>query len=273
MTSTPLRILPTPEAIGEYIAERLLRRLEEARQSRKQFLLGCPTGRTPRPIFAAMADRLTETKQDISHLVCVMMDEYLVSKQGALVYASGDEAWSSHHFARVEIARQLNAGLLPGHRLKADSIWFPDPRDPSAYERRIAEGGGVDFFILASGASDGHVAFNQPGSPRDSRTRIIPLSHETRSDNLQTFPAFGTLENVPEHGVSVGVATMAAAKEAVMVVWGAGKRLTLSRILSVKRYNPDWPATLIHECAVREIVSDSDAAGPGPPTGPGRVSH
>ena len=49
-----------------------------------------------------------------------------------------------------------------------------------------------------------------------------------------------------------------------MVVWGAGKRLTLSRMLTAGRYDPDWPATLIHECPVREIVSDADAAGSGP---------
>ena len=46
-----------------------------------------------------------------------------------------------------------------------------------------------------------------------------------------------------------------------MVVWGAGKRLTLTRMRQADRYDREWPATVIHECAVREIVSDSDAAG------------
>ena len=154
----------------------------------------------------------------------------------------------------------MNGGLPPAHRLRDGSIWFPDPRDPAAYDARIADAGGVDFFVLASGASDGHVAFNPPGSPRESRTRIIPLSEETRRDNLQTFPAFGTLSRVPGHGISVGIDTIASAKEAVMVVWGAGKRLTLTRMLRAERYEPEWPATVIHECAVREILSDADAA-------------
>jgi glucosamine-6-phosphate deaminase len=104
------------------------------------------------------------------------------------------------------------------------------------------------------------VAFNPPGSPRGSRTRIIPLSEETRRDNLQTFPSFGTLPAVPGHGVSVGIGTIASAKAAVMIVWGAGKRLTLSRMLRAGRYEPEWPATVIHECAGREIVSDAEAA-------------
>jgi glucosamine-6-phosphate deaminase len=257
----PLRVLPSPDAVGEHLAERLLDRIARARESGARFLLGCPTGRTPRPIFAAMGRRLAEAPQDLGHLVLVLMDEYLVPGDGALVYASADAPWSCHHFARAEIAERLNGGLPAAHRVRDDAIWFPDPRDPAAYDARVADAGGIDFFLLASGASDGHVAFNPPGSPRESRTRIIPLSEETRRDNLQTFPTFGTLDAVPHHGVSVGVATIAESKAAAMVLLGAGKRLTLSRIREADRYHPDWPATLIHECRAGEIVADQAAVG------------
>jgi glucosamine-6-phosphate deaminase len=191
-----------------------------------------------------------------------MMDEYLAEGKHGLEYASDDKPWSCHHFVREEIAGPLNEGLTPANRIGGESIWFPDPEDPEAYDNRIANAGGIDFFILASGASDGHVAFNPPGSARDSRTRVIQLSEETRRDNLQTFPAFGSLDDVPKHGISVGIGTIASAREAVMVVWGAGKRATLSRMLTAERYQPDWPATVIHECAVREIWGDTDAATP-----------
>ncbi len=264
MARTPLRVFPSPTALGDAVAERLLARIEQARLTKSRFLLGCPTGRTPRPVFAAMARRVAETKQDLSHLVLLMMDEYLVPGEGTLTYASASHPWSCHYFARVEIAERLNAGLPPAHRVGEESIWFPDPAEPQAYDTRIADAGGVDLFLLASGASDGHVAFNPPGSPRESRTRVIPLSEETRRDNLLTFPAFGTLAAVPRHGVSVGIATIASAKEAIMIVWSPGKRLTLERMLSAERYDPDWPATVIHECAVREIAADPEALGEGP---------
>jgi glucosamine-6-phosphate deaminase len=79
---------------------------------------------------------------------------------------------------------------------------------------------------------------------------------------LQTFPAFGVLANVPSHGISVGIDTIVSAKSSVMIVWGAGKRLTLSRMLGAKRYEADWPATVIHECEAGEILADTDAAAP-----------
>jgi glucosamine-6-phosphate deaminase len=207
-----------------------------------------------------MARRLGQKPQDVSHLILVMMDEYLVAAGDRFAYASSDQPWSCHHFARVEIAARLNERLPAEHRLRDDSIWFPDPRNPEAYDAKIADAGGIDFFILASGASDGHVAFNPPGSARDSRTRIIQLSEETRRDNLQTFPTFGSLAAVPSHGISVGIGTIMSAKESAMIVSGSGKRLTLNRMKSAERYDPNWPATVIHECAVGEILADKDAA-------------
>ena len=260
MPKAPLRVFPTPEAIGEVLAGELLARIAQARAEAKRFLLGSPTGRSPKPLFAAMQRRLAATPQDLSHLVFVMMDEYLVPNGEALVYAPADAPWSCHYFARVEIANRLNEHLPPTHRLRANSIWFPDPSDPAAYDARIGAAGGIDYFVLASGASDGHVAFNPPGSPRDSRTRIIELSEETRRDNLRTFPAFGTLDTVPRHGVSVGVETIVRSRAATMLAWGEGKRLTVARMRDADRYAPDWPATLIHECAAGEILCDVAAS-------------
>ena len=257
--SASLRVLATPEAIGDEIGARILDRIAEARAAGHRFLLGCPTGRTPKPILAAMAARLAARAQDLSHVVLAMMDEYLVEGRDGLEWAPSDAPWSCHWFAEHEIAGKLNAALPERWRLRADAAWFPEPNDPAAYEARLAAAGGIDFFLLASGASDGHVAFNPPGSPRDSRTRVIPLSEETRRDNLQTFPTFGTLETVPHHGVSVGIATIVEAREAVMVAWGAGKRETVSRMRAADRYDASWPATLIHECRSGEIVCDAAA--------------
>ena len=78
MPKAPVRIFATPDAIGDELASRLLSRIERARRTSRRFLLGSPTGRSPKPLFAAMARRLAESPQDLSHLVFVMMDEYLV---------------------------------------------------------------------------------------------------------------------------------------------------------------------------------------------------
>lgn len=259
MATTPIQVFATPAALGSHVASLVLARIAATARDGRPFLLGCPTGRTPGPVLDALSRQLAAAPRDLSHVVLVMMDEYLVPGARGLDYAPSSEPWSCHHYARAEIAGRLNASLREAEKLRAESIWFPDPADPAAYDARIRDAGGIDLFLLASGASDGHVAFNPPGSPRESRTRIIPLSEETRRDNLLTFPTFGALERVPHHGVSVGIATIIEAREALMLAWGPGKRLTVSRMRAAARYEPDWPATLIHECARGEILVDAEA--------------
>ncbi|HEY0529624.1 MAG TPA: 6-phosphogluconolactonase [Gemmatimonadaceae bacterium] len=260
MSAAPLRVLPTPEGIGEQIAPKILEDIARARNSGARYLLGCPTGRTPRPIYAAIARRLAHTRQDLSHLVLVMMDEYLVPSARGFKYAASTNRWSCHDFARRELADQWNSVLPAEFRLRDDSVWFPDPNQPETYDIEIRRAGGIDLFLLASGASDGHVAFNPPGSARNSTTRIIELSDETRRDNLKTFPSFGKLSKVPTHGISVGIDTIASARRKVMVVWGEGKRLTLKRIIAASRYESDWPATVVHEGVGGEILADNAAS-------------
>ena len=256
----PIRVFTSPEAIGAELAPQLLARIENAREAGQRFLLGCPTGRTPRPIYQAIEELLAATRRDVSNLVLVMMDEYLLPEADGFRPEDDRHPWSCHYFARAEIFDRWNHRLPHAHRLRAESIWFPNPKDPGAYDKRIVDAGGVDFFILASGASDGHVAFNPPGSTRDSTTRIVALSDDTRRDNLKTFPDFKTLDAVPRHGVSVGIATIASARESAMVVWGDGKRVTLARMGASDRYDPEWPATIIHECRGGRILCDESAA-------------
>ena len=139
------------------------------------------------------------------------------------------------------------------------AVWIPDARDPGAYDGRIAKAGGIDLFLLASGASDGHVAMLGPGAPRDGRTARVRLAESTRRDNLVTFPRFRSLDEVPAEGVSVGLATIAEADAARMVLVGADKREAARRLLALDRFDPSWPASIVHDCADAEIWLTEEA--------------
>lgn len=257
-----VRVHDTPDDIGGAVAMRLLERIAAADGAGRRFLLGLPTGRTPRPVYMAMSRHLRTAPQSLAHVTLVMMDEYLrPDGAGGFRYALDAGAPSCHAFTETEITGALNASLDASMQVPRSRVWFPDPADAPSYDERIAAAGGIDFFVLATGASDGHVAFNPPGSTRDSRSRIVELSEQTRRDNLLTFPALGALDSVPRHGVTVGIATITDAREAVMLAWGEGKRETVRRMRSATSYEPEWPATLIHECAHAELLIDVAAAG------------
>lgn len=249
-----VRIFDTPEQLGEAVADDIATRIAATPGS---FLLGCPGGRSPKPVYAALARR----RLDLSRLVIVMMDDYLTGEGDILAQVDAHAHYSCRRFARADIQAVLNTGRPAAWQIPDTQVWFPDPADPGAYDHRIRAAGGIDFFLLASGASDGHVAFNPGGSAGDSLTRIVPLAEATRRDNLMTFPDFPGLDAVPRHGVTVGIATIAAARATGMVVWGAGKRLAFRHLSAATGYDPAWPATVWAACPDATLYADRAAAG------------
>jgi glucosamine-6-phosphate deaminase len=252
----PWTVHAGPEALGGAIAAGIVVRYLEARAVGRRFLLGCPGGRTPRPIYAGLARLGGALDLDWSGLSIVMMDDYLVPDGDRLVACPATVHFSCRRFAELEIVALLDAGRPPARRV--GGLMMPDAAAPAAYDDAIAQVGGIDVFLVASGASDGHVAFNPPGTPAESTSRIVALAETTRRDNLQTFPQFRGLEEVPTHGVSVGLATIAAAREVVMVLHGAGKGLSLRRLIDSADFDPAWPATILHRC--RGAVLHADRA-------------
>ena len=188
-------------------------------------LLGCPGGRSLLTTYRALPG-LPET-------TAVMMDEYVPVPPTSAHY-------SCRGFAKREI--------------RARDVWVPDPDDPDAYDERIDAAGGIDVFLLASGASDGHVAMLGPGAPRDGRTCVVELAETTRRDNLATFPEFASLDEVPSRGVSVGLGTIAKARALRLVVHGPDKRTATEHLLALDRYDAAWPVSIVHEHDDAEIL-------------------
>jgi glucosamine-6-phosphate deaminase len=172
-----------------------------------------------------------------------MMDEY--------VDAPVESHYSCRGFALRELVEPLG--------LRDEQVWLPDADDAGAYDERIEDAGGIDLFLLASGASDGHVAFVPPGSRRDGRTAVVALAESTRRDNLATFSDFASLDEVPTHGVSVGLGTIAGARTLRLVLHGEDKRAAAARLLSLDAFDPSWPASIVHAHGDAEIWLDEKA--------------
>ncbi len=256
----PLRIFANDESAGDFAAHQTLRRLEHARATRGWMTLGCPGGRSLRTTYAALARLSAARRTDLSGLHIVMMDEYIQRNGASWQVCPADSHFSCARFGEVEIRRPLNANLAPASHIPPENLHVPDPNAPDRYEALIERLGGIDVFLLASGASDGHVAFNPQGCAADARTRVIALTEATRRDNLGTFPDFRDLSEVPSHGVSVGPGTIAQhSHSALLMLLGAAKSTALHRVLATPTYSPDWPASVIVECRDAQIVTDEAA--------------
>lgn len=251
MTAT-LTIFEGPAELGQALAGEIRAGIASARAEGRRYVLGCPSGRSLRETYQALGRSARQAPYPTDHVVVAMMDEFLLPGADGLALCPGDAHYSCRRFGREEILAELGGGEL----------WIPDPRAPERFDARLVEAGGIDLFLLASGASDGHVAFNPPGTTLESGTRVLRLAESTRRDNLATFPAFRDLAEVPAAGVSVGLGTIAGlSRAAVMVLHGSSKREAARRLLAPEAFEPSWPATVIHACRGARILLDRAAAG------------
>ena len=197
-------VLADDFAVGRYAAEIIFSEVVRAATENRSFVLGCPGGRTPRSTYKGLADLIKESKTNISHVIIAMMDEFLEENaDGTYSNHTLDKHFSCTRFAKLEIFDVLNAGAPVDGKIALENVRFPDASDPQSYEDFLRKVG-VDVFLMASGASDGHVAFNPPGSKRDECTRIVRIADETRHDKSAVRPVGKCLDpasafSCPQH--------------------------------------------------------------------------
>ncbi|MFD3477838.1 6-phosphogluconolactonase [Streptomyces sp. NPDC058695] len=256
-------VFPDPYVLGRALAAMVADGLEEAAREGRPYVLGCPGGRSARTTYRALADEVARRGLDLRPLTVAMMDEYVVEGAVPGEFRPVDHRLphSCLRFGREEITGPLNTAAGKGRSIEPDRLWVPDPSDPESYDKRLADLGGIDLFILATGAGDGHVAFNAPGTPAGTRTHVARLAEQTRRDNLVTFPTFDGLDDVPLHGVTVGVGTIREqSRRTVLVAHGPDKAAAANRLAAAVSYEPDWPATVLSDCARPDLFLDASAA-------------
>jgi len=173
-------------------------------------VLGLATGSTPLPTYRELIRRhAAGTGPSYSSVTCFNLDEYVGLPAG------------HEQSYRATIIRELTDAL----GIARERVNGPDPspdRLPTAgerYEALIEAAGGVDVQLLGIG-SDGHLAFNEPGSSLASRTRIKTLTTQTRKDNARFFDSPA---DVPAHVLTQGLGTILRARHLLLIATGAGK--------------------------------------------------
>jgi len=263
MNKIPVNLFADAESLARQLARYICDSIAKATAKQRPFYLGCPTGRSPFETYQHMGRVIAERQQDLSCLVLVMMDDYVVpAEEGGFQLCRPDAHYSCRRFAYTDMQDVFNAGIPSGKQLTRDRIWFPDPNDPGAYDQRIANAGGVDLFIVASGASDGHLAFNPAGLAVNSPSRIVELTDATRTDNLGTFPEFKEITEVPTHGLSIGLHVIAAlSKEIVLILHGAHKAPSVERLNTLSSFDENWPVSIVFDARGSVTAYIDESAG------------
>ncbi len=174
------------------------------------FVLGLPTGSTPMDTYAELAKMCEAGEVSFKNVITFNMDEYVGIPE------KHPESYHSFMYRNLFDKIDIPAGNI--HILNGNA---PDlDAECAAYEKAIEKAGGFDLFLGGVG-EDGHIAFNEPFSSLESRTRVITLTPQTREVNSRFFD--NDPEQVPAQALSVGVATVMGAKEVVVLAFGSKK--------------------------------------------------
>jgi glucosamine-6-phosphate deaminase len=243
----PTVVVRDHDTLSQLVADRIIEAIRRETEARGRCVLGLATGSTPIGIYNELIKRYEEGDVDFSHVVTFNLDEY---------YPMAPERHNSYR-------RYMWENLFAHINMDPKNIHIPDgtaERDVmgtacAAYESAIVEAGGIDLQLLGIGRS-GHIGFNEPGSPQDSRTRLISLDSVTRRDAAADF--FGE-ENVPREAVTMGVATILGAREIILLATGEHKASIAQRAIEGE-ISPTVAATFLQRHRNTTVYLDLPAA-------------
>jgi len=215
-------------------------------KEKPDIVLGLATGGTPVGMYQELIRIHKQGEVDFSRVKSFNLDEY--------VGLSGNHPQSYRYFMNDNLFNHIN--------IDKANTYVPDGKyeDVAAncrkYEEDIKAQGGVDLQLLGIG-SNGHIAFNEPGSPLDSRTREVSLTEETIKDNARFFE---NESEVSRKAVTMGIATILEAKKIVLLATGNNKTEAVKKAIKGLA-NPDVPASFLQNHPDCIFVIDKQAAG------------
>ena len=181
-------------------------------QKNPKIVLGLATGSTPVAMYAEMAKAVKAKKVSYRQVRTWNLDEY--------VGLPGTHDQSYRYFMNENLFKKIDIQLKNTHVL--NGLAKDLEKECRAYEKQIKAAGGIDLQVLGIG-SDGHIAFNEPGTSLKSRTGVVYLTPSTIKDNARLFFK-GKEKEVPTRALSMGVGTICEARKIVLLAFGENKQ-------------------------------------------------
>ncbi|MBI2547691.1 MAG: 6-phosphogluconolactonase [Candidatus Aenigmarchaeota archaeon] len=254
MKNFKIKVFDDLEELGNYTANQVM---GQYRQKGK-LVLGIPWGSTPIPFFQSFGKLVRKGEIGLENVDIFVMDEYIMPSNGGYSFGNENVPYGGHYKIKTDFL-----GELPPKVAERVNIHFPDPNNPGNFEKLIKSLGGIDIFLVATGAEDGHVAMCGPGTPLESNTRIIEISESVRDYNFTKYKEYfgNDKKNVPKYGITVGLRTILDARRLLFVAHGSEKARIVETLYDAKGFDANWPITFLWEAKEKtELYIDKTVA-------------
>ena len=247
LTRVPTLLFATPQQAARHAAMQIDRLIRQNNALDRPTVLGLATGSTPVTLYRELIRLHRETGLDFSRVVTFNLDEYWPMQP--------DDANSYHRFMHQMLFDHVN--ILPENIHIPSGTVAADEVEAYCleYERAIRQAGGVDLQILGIGRT-GHIGFNEPGSTRNTRTRLVTLDAVTRRDAAASF--FGE-QNVPFRALTMGVGTILEARQILLLAFGEHKARIVRQAIEGEMTEA-IPASFLQQHPDATVLLDPPAA-------------
>ena len=230
----------------EAVAEEACRRVTELIREKPDCVLGLATGSTPEQTYRLLIEEYHQGL-DFNRVTTFNLDEYWG--------LDGEHPQSYRYFMEERLFKHTNIRSWRTHVLNGMAR-YPD-LECGAFEAKIRASGGIDLWILGIG-QNGHIAFNEPGSTADSRTRLVALSPSTIAANSDGR-FFSNPADVPRCALTAGVGTIREARVLLLLATGDKKAQAIARAVHGD-FSPECPASLLQDHTRCTFLIDEAAA-------------
>jgi glucosamine-6-phosphate deaminase len=247
-TKIPTLVFPTSTQASRHVALMIESLIRQNNSASRSTVLGLATGSTPVGLYRELVRLHREAGLDFSRVVTFNLDEYYPMEP------DDDHSywrWMHETFFNHINMRPENIHIPEGTIAQGDAEEYC-----ARYEQMIRRAGGIDLQILGIGRS-GHIGFNEPGSTRHSRTRLVTLDPVTRRDAASGF--FGE-ENVPQQAITMGVGTILEARKIVIMAFGEHKAPVVRRAVE-EETTEAVSASFLQRHPDTTFILDQPAAG------------
>lgn len=218
----------------------------ERLKQRNDLVMGFATGSTPEGLYQRLIEKYRKQEITFKDVVSFNLDEYIGLDK--------DHPNSYYYFMREKLFDHVDISF--------DNVNIPNgvasdlEAECQAFEAKIKQAGGIELQILGIGGN-GHIGFNEPGTPFTSRTQVVDLASSTIKANSRFFDS---IEEVPTQAVSMGIGTIMESKEILLLASGETKRDAMTAVLRGD-ITEDVPATVLQKHPNVTIIADEAALG------------
>ena len=242
-----VKIFPTPNTGSAYVAGVIADLIREKAAAGKKCIIGLATGSSPKTLYEELVKMHQHQGLSFKNVITFNLDQYYPMEADALQ--------SYHYFMRKNLFEQTDIDpenyFLPDGMVAKDRV----KEHCAAYEKKIADAGGLDLQILGIGIN-GHIGFNEPGSGFYTKTRLITLDNSTRIANAYEF---GNMSQVPRMAITMGINTILQSKKIILMAWGQTKASIIQKAVEEDDIE-EIPASLLQNHVDCTFVVDEAAA-------------